>query len=186
MSSRRSGRGFTLVELLIAVAIIGVLIAIVLPTVAHVQATARTTRCLANLRQIGVAINAYLVTSDGVLPTLANRETTADPSPAMDSVLVPPGESSAMFRCPADARQLYAISGTSYFWNFTVNGQRVEQLFSIVGGKDASRVPLVSDKEGWHPEIRDKLAVLYADGHAARELTFLSELGVDAVPEVTP
>lgn len=186
MSNGYRHRGLTLIELLVAVAVIGVLIAVLVPALGHVRATAKTTQCLSNVRQIGVMVNAYLVASDGVLPSLQNRESTTQPLPAMDNVLVRPGEATKVFACPADDKGIFAASGTSYFWNFTVNGQRVEQLFSIVGGSAASRIPLISDKEGWHPEIKDRLVVLYADGHASRELTFLSELGVEAVPPSAP
>lgn len=179
-------RGWTLVELLIAVGVMGVLVAVLLPALAHVRATARTTQCLSNVRQIGVMLNAYLVSSGGVMPALQNRLSVAEPLPAMDTELPPPGEAAGVFACPADRRGLHQVSGTSYFWNFTLNAQRVEQLFSIVGGATPSRIPVVSDKEGWHPEIRDKLVVLYADGHASRELTFLSDLGVESVPESVP
>ena len=41
-----------------------------------------------------------------------------------------------------------------------------------MGGNAESKVPLISDKEGWHPLNTDKINILYADGHAANELNF--------------
>jgi prepilin-type N-terminal cleavage/methylation domain-containing protein len=171
-------RAFTLIEMIVVVAIIVVLAALILPAMRHARHTAKTTMCLSNVRQIGVILNAYLVTSQGVMPALHNRESKAIPLPAIDTALLLPGESTEVFKCPSDAKDLYNASGTSYLWNFMLNGQKVDAMFSHIGGRDASRIPVVSDKEGWHPEIRDKLVVLYADGHASRELTFLTELGV--------
>ncbi len=169
--------GFSLIELLVVIGIITLLVAITIPAVNSARLTARTTTCLSNVRQVGVMLNAYLVTSNGVMPTLHNREDKATPLPAMDTALVRPGEGTAVFRCPADAKGIFDVSGSSYLWNFLVNGQKVESMFSLIGGRDASKIPLVSDKEGWHPEIRDKLVVLYADGHASRTLSFLADLG---------
>lgn len=69
-SSRRNrSRAFTLVELLIVIAIIGMLVALLLPAVQQSRRTARQLDCLNKIRNLGVAMTNY-ETSKGQLPGL--------------------------------------------------------------------------------------------------------------------
>ncbi|AHF91215.1 N-terminal cleavage protein [Opitutaceae bacterium TAV5] len=63
---------FTLIELLTVIAIIGILAAILIPTVGAVRAKADASVCLGRMRQIGTAIAAYMVD---------NRDTLIGPHP---------------------------------------------------------------------------------------------------------
>ena len=63
---------FTLIELLIVVAIIGLLLAIVAPALVGARQQARSVYCLSNLRQWGFAVAVYAQHNCGYLPRRGN------------------------------------------------------------------------------------------------------------------
>ena len=60
-------KAFTLVELLVVIAVIGILVGILLPAINAVRAKARQAQCVSNLRQVGLAMLSY-ESSHGKLP----------------------------------------------------------------------------------------------------------------------
>jgi prepilin-type N-terminal cleavage/methylation domain-containing protein/prepilin-type processing-associated H-X9-DG protein len=65
---RTRRRGFTLVELLVVVAIIAILAALLLPALAAAKAKAKRINCVSNLKQIGQALQMYVDDNSDSLP----------------------------------------------------------------------------------------------------------------------
>ena len=68
VGKRDSRKAFTLIELLVVIAIIAILAAILFPVFAQAREKARTTSCLSNEKQMGLALMQYMQDYDGVVP----------------------------------------------------------------------------------------------------------------------
>ncbi len=168
--------GFTLVELLVTIAILAVLMAIAVPTYQKIAAGGQATACVGNLRQIGVALGTYLGEHNMTMPHLAaGRKRLEDDVPVIDNTLDRYLADKRVFRCPGDRMRFAETTGTSYHWNVTLNDQALASLRFLQLTEEQSRIPIIGDKEGFHPYIDNRVNILYADGHATKDLKFWSE-----------
>lgn len=110
----RSPRGFTLIELLVVVAIIALLAAILLPSLGMARARARTTHCLANMRNMQLAQIIYAQENDGLLVQsgLPHGAGPADPGAFIYSLQAYIG-SRLLARCAADTSTLWPATTNS-------------------------------------------------------------------------
>ena len=79
--SRKNGwneiaKGFTLIELMVVVAIIGLLMAILLPSLSAARANARNTNCLSNLKAQGLMTQFYLNNNKEQFPVRSATSST--------------------------------------------------------------------------------------------------------------
>lgn len=175
---RRSG-GFTLVELLVVISIIGVLIGLLLPAVQAVRESARKTQCRSNLRQVGMALDRYVDVqgSRGKFPDAAILPSQNPDRDSLVKVLADYTEdNNELWRCPSDrkyfeddGRTYFQAEGLSYEYDASHAADKTrEQILTLHGNERSSgRVFIVYDFEDFHGPKGEEGSrnYLYLDGH---------------------
>jgi len=162
-------RGFTLMEILVVIVITATLVGIGVPVSRSAIAKSREAACLNNLRALGVATESYLQDHNNIMPTLfLGRSSKTEDVPVIETALLEYVGSPEAFHCPAD-RELYEKSGSSYVWNTTQNGRLRAELYFFGNDEFPERIPLISDKESWHPS---GVNFLYADLSSSNKQRF--------------
>lgn len=67
-TNRRRASAFTLVELLVVIAVIAMLVAILLPSLSNARRQARDTKCMANMRQWGTGLMMFAMENNDIVP----------------------------------------------------------------------------------------------------------------------
>ncbi|MGD9518209.1 MAG: DUF1559 domain-containing protein [Armatimonadota bacterium] len=98
--------GFTLIELLVVIAIIAILASILFPVFSRARAKARQSKCMANLKQLGLAFSMYSQDYDELLPCWAvgaignNDNGPAQGAYTWDTQLMPYMRNREILLCP--------------------------------------------------------------------------------------
>ena len=147
-----SRHAFTLVELLVALAVIGILIGLLLPAVQKAREAARRTQCANNLKQIGLALHMHCNTYKGNFPRSTHG--TMDFERTWIYTLAPFMENVDSVRiCPEDPRGQEKLEnqGTSYILNEYICEPGVDAAMNINFLQSTSRTIVVftaSDSRG--------------------------------------
>jgi prepilin-type N-terminal cleavage/methylation domain-containing protein len=115
----RNQKGFTLIELMIVVVIIGILAAIAIPNYISMQNRAKEGSVKANAHSVQLAVEDYAVRQDGVYPALADIVPALFPGSAFPLnpftgnpiTIAAPGFSQGNIGYAIDANNIYTIEG---------------------------------------------------------------------------
>jgi prepilin-type N-terminal cleavage/methylation domain-containing protein/prepilin-type processing-associated H-X9-DG protein len=170
---RIARRGFTLVELLVVVAVIGLLVALLLPAFTAARNSARRIDCATRLRQIGLAMANYVDQQGpaGRYPDAAQLPSVTPNRPSLAVLLGPRLEDmKQVFACPMDQVR-FPKEGISYEYKASqfAGKTRAQALISPSGGytRPSENVILLNDFDPVHGAVNleGSRNVLYADGH---------------------
>lgn len=126
--------GFSLMELIVCIAIVAILLAITLPALALARARAHQASCTSHLRQLTQAARQYASDYEGALPLTSHSGRES----AWQRTLRPYGCTASLTLCPADPLRgrRQRQGGTSYAWNEQLLGE-------LAASHDAGALPQV-------------------------------------------
>lgn len=157
---------FTLVELLVVVAIIGLLIAILIPILARARDRAQTVSCLAGVRQVQTLWTMYIESQEtGAIPSTKTTYKHPNWIDALDSILETDikfgGGGSDVGTCPV-VHQARGMSYPGIRWGYTVNIWWSSDPKEYNEGKSWRHIRHPSD----YPWFVDGLIIKTGTGHS--------------------
>jgi prepilin-type N-terminal cleavage/methylation domain-containing protein/prepilin-type processing-associated H-X9-DG protein len=164
----RRRRAFTLVELLVVVAIIGVMVGMLLPAIQQVRARVNRINCKNNLHNIGLAVWMYVDANGRQFPNACEMKTQNPGNlPTIAAALSGQTENSAkVWRCPSDPTY-FQQQDTSY--DYPAGTYSFNDLPTVTrgGARPTSTLFLMYDFSSFHGPAGNPLSinVLYLDGH---------------------
>jgi prepilin-type processing-associated H-X9-DG protein len=173
-------RGLRLVELLAIIAILGVLVALLLPATRSSRGAARRVQCVNNLKQIALALHNY-ESAHGALPPARTLDASGRPLHSWRTLILPFLEQEALYRSIDLARP----------WDDPVNARAYQAMPSVFRcpGADArpnttTYLAIVGPLACFHPDRPRRLEEIANDGAAT---LMLIEAGPEsAVPWMVP
>ncbi len=110
-------RAFTLIELLVVIAIIALIAALLFPVLANARESGRKTKCLSNLRQIGMAIQMYLGDYDDTFPMNRFPDAQHPPSNNWGGLQGSSWNWKRAIRPYLNSIQLYECPSNAFLWS---------------------------------------------------------------------
>lgn len=160
MGDRGRKHGFTLIEILVVIAIIAILAAIIFPVFVSAKDKAYQSKCASNLRQLGDAALMFAQDHDGFVPAFLNARVARDngqwESGLLHNALDPYAKNNAIWFCPRDT---YAGKDT-VVWD-------VHHLYSSYWFRGLISVKDTGDTQGEGGETPAASCPLFSDPNAS-------------------
>jgi prepilin-type N-terminal cleavage/methylation domain-containing protein len=188
----RRWRAFTLVELLVAISVIALLMALLLPAMGRARESARRTACATNLKQVGVGLRMYISRRNDRLPHVSFMPSVSPaplqgPKPIriVDVLKHEFSGGTEVFQCPSDhsgmartepnyGKSYYESEGSSYEFRTQLNGASLDEAANRYSQFTTRTVAentiwVMRDYANFHGESGEpgSRRYLYIDGHVA-------------------
>jgi prepilin-type N-terminal cleavage/methylation domain-containing protein len=152
---KQFARAFTLIELLVVIAIIGILVAMLLPSLARAKGAAQRLACINNLKQLNLSAEIYAQDNQDQFPGRLY--------PSWMELLSPIYRDLKILRCPSDpvaasdtnnatyaehrAPRTYIMNGWNDYFETTLSPEQWEnyKIYKWPGGMRQSVIPHPSD-----------------------------------------
>lgn len=181
---------FTLIEILVVVSIIGLLVAILLPSLQGARTQANRTVCASNLRSIGLGVQSYLAETNDRMPYASFLPSTT-PYPIQggeaifiaDVLLLHTGGNTKIFQCPRDqpgsvrpepnaGLSYFQSERSSYEYRTRLGGQTLAEYAGVYERWTGRTVAessfwILRDYDNFHGDggTNGSRRYLYGDGH---------------------
>ncbi|MBU0478636.1 type II secretion system GspH family protein [bacterium] len=170
--------GFTLLELLVVIAVIGLLASMLLPALSKAREMGRRAKCMSNLRQLGLAFQMYTSDYDGFLPNYRDGSTIWFNMLANDGYIeYTASKDNSLLWCPSaksDEKAYFETTAhTVYAYNRGLSGKKESQIkysskaaLLVDGGLDLYYVTYYT--AGWFSNSyrhNEKCNHVFLDGH---------------------
>ena len=154
--STKNIRGFTLIEILLFLAIVAALVAVLFAALSQARERSRRTTCQSNLRQIALAIQQYVQDNDGAYPVGIGSEAGEGGrliASDWNHKLLPYVKSALLFYCPtspdeAPNRIGIPAAQKAFTNSYTYNAMRLN-LFPQTGPKGITESLLANAATVW-------------------------------------
>lgn len=179
-----SFRAFTIIELIVVIAIVIILAAISLPVLVRAKQSANRTKCITNLSQLGMAMHIYASDNDDGLVQCDQRAGRGCHWP---DTLASYGVNQDLLRCPNDgmfefdtgkvnySQNFYQQFGQSYSYNF-IGGAAVYP--TLTSSPSPAKTMLFTEYQPFHYHhdfVYGKVNMVFYDGHT-RPIPFTDRL----------
>jgi prepilin-type N-terminal cleavage/methylation domain-containing protein len=194
--SRHAARAFTLLELLVVIAVVGILAALIIAGLAKAREAAGIAKSSSQMRQLGTAALLWANENGGLLPTPQAPKTwyvqiypyiynTNAPSPFFTANSMGQNLRGTVFYCPLKDQAKEVEAGTpvrSYGWNIWLkdNISKEDQPLPMARIKQPSKTMMLAttlrnsavgtSKNQWNFSTRagGRTLVIFTDGHLER------------------